>query len=237
MNRAAGRNNSPLSSARWRGLESDSAQCARRSRGVGLVALLLFTVALMTPVIALADETPQSTVVVQNRKHTGTHEFGLGVGVLPLDAFTKGLTVSGSYSLHFSDLVGWEVAQFFYSFHMDTGLREELDAFELRPTPFEVVNYYLSSNFIWKPLYWKGSWLNSSLMYGEFFVLAGGGYGWLTRSARPLVDLGLGFRFYTGEHLSFRLDARYLWFFGGDSLSDLDAKDEIWLGVGGGFSL
>jgi len=206
---------------------------------VGVFALVLAGVVCSAPATARAQEGNKSysTLVVQNRKYNSTHEFGLGFGVLPLDAFTKGLTVSGGYTLHFTDNVAWEVAQFFYSFHVDTDLKKELAAFDLRPTPFEVVNYYLTSNFVWSPLYWKGAWLNRSLAHGEFFLLAGGGYGWFTRSKRPAADLGLGFRFYTSDLISFRLDARYLWFFGDNILKSFDVKDEIWIGLGSAISL
>jgi outer membrane beta-barrel protein len=171
-----------------------------------------------------------SAMVVQNRKYDPTHEFSATLGLLPLDAFTKGLTLSGSYTLHFSQLVAWEIVQFSYSFPLDTDLKDELDAFDLRPTPFEVLNYYATTNFVWKPLYWKGSWLNDSLIYGEMFLTVGGGYGWFTRSGRPGLDLGVGFRIFGSELLSFRLDTRYLMFF--SDFEQFDIKDELWIGLG-----
>ena len=96
---------------------------------------------------AFADEAGYSSRVVQNRKHFGTHEFSLAVGTLPLDAFTKGVTLGGSYTIHFSERYAWEVGQFNYSFHVDTDLKDELKAFELKSTPFEVLDYFAMSNF------------------------------------------------------------------------------------------
>ena len=54
------------------------------------------------------------------------------------------MTASGSYTLHFNDLFAWEVAQFFYSFGVDTDLENELLAFDLKPTPFERVEQYVT---------------------------------------------------------------------------------------------
>lgn len=173
-----------------------------------------------------------SSAVVQNRKYDPTHEFSLSAGVLPLDAFAKGITASGGYTLHFTPKVAWEVAHFYYSFHVETDLNDKLAAFDVRPTPFELLEYFLTTNFVWKPLYWKGSWLNSGLAHGEFFLTAGGGYGWFTRSQRPGGNVGLGFRLWGAEWLSFRLDTRYLAFPSGLGGGEFDVNDELWVGLG-----
>ena len=149
------------------------------------------------------------------------------VGVLPMDAFTKGITGSGAYTLHFNDVIAWEVAQFFYSFPTETELKDELRAFDLKPTPFERIEQFVTSNVLFKPLYWKGAWLNQTLTYGEMYLAAGGGYGWLSRTERPVVDAGVGFRFYFGDLVSTRLDVRHLSFF-----NDADVHNDIWVGLG-----
>lgn len=187
---------------------------------------ILLALSCMLPITAVAESVLPS-LAVQNRKYTDTHEFTASVGTLPLDAFKKGLTLSGSYTLHFNDLFAWEVAQFFYSFAVETDLEAELIAFDLKPTPFERVEQFVTSNILFKPLYWKGAWLNSGLGYGEFFLAAGGGYGWLTRTQRPVVNIGLGFRIYLHELVSIRFDLRELAF-----ISENDTQNELWLGLG-----
>jgi len=158
----------------------------RFSSTVRLAAVSLLA-ALLTTAAASAQDEEQSTqayesMAVQNRLYSQTGEFSFFVGMLPLDAFTKGLTLSGAYTQHFSDLIGWEIIHGYYSFHLNTGLWDELEVYELQPTPFEVVeNTLLTTNLVIKPLYWKGSWLNRSLMHGEMMLFAGGGYGWFTR--------------------------------------------------------
>lgn len=171
-------------------------------------------------------------MVVQNRRFDPTHEFSFAVGWLPLDAFTKGVSLSGSYTLHFSDSWAWEVGHFGYSLQYNTPLWDQLEAIDTRPAPFETVDFYATSSLLWKPLYWKGSWLNSSLAYGELFLTLGGGYGWLTRSARPALDAGGGIRIYGNSLISFRLDLRYLMFFGDQIFERFDVKDELWIGLG-----
>ena len=172
-----------------------------------------------------ADSLP--ALAVQNRKYTDRHEFTGAVGLLPLDAFTKGVTFSGAYTLHFTDVIAWEVVQFFYSLPMETTLQDELRAFDLQPTPFERVEQYVTTNFVFKPLYWKGAWLNENLSYGEYMLLLGGGYGWMTRTQRAVINVGLATRIYASEMVSFRLDVRGLAFANAD-----DVQNELWLGLG-----
>ncbi len=201
-------------------------------KATSLLAFAAVALCLLFPSAGFAQAEDYAAKVVQNRKFDPTHEFGVNLGWLPLDAFTKGISVSGQYTLHFSESWAWEVVQFFYSFQYDTSLADELEDFDLAPTPFEIVDFFVTSNAVWKPLYWKGSWLNDTLTYGEIFFVAGGGYGWLTRSARPAFDAGGGFRIYAGPLFSFRFDMRYLMFIGDNIFEDFDVKDELWLGIG-----
>jgi len=176
------------------------------------------------------------SVTVQNREYFGHHELGLAVGVLPMDAFTKGVTLSGSYTLRFNEVVGWEVAQLSHSFPVDSGLQGDLRAFDLEPQTFEVIETTLFTNLVITPIYWKGAVLNDGLMRGEMMLIAGAGVGWFTRSVRGGFDAGVAFRFYLSRLLSVRLDVRYLGFL--ESRSDgLDLHSDIWIGLGLAFTL
>lgn len=178
------------------------------------------------------DRRAYSAVVVQERAFQPTHEFHAGGGILPLDAFTKGVTVGGGYTLHFSHLIGWEVLQGSFSFKRDTDLADELEVYDLRPSPFEVLDWFVTSNLVYKPLYWKGAWRNEKLVRGETFFMLGGAFASYTRSRRPGVNAGMGTRLFLSEHWSLRFDARYMWFFGDNLLEEFDVKDELWLGLG-----
>ncbi len=195
---------------------------------VALWVGILFVAA--TP--AHAEEQSYSSKVVQNRKHLGTHEFTAQVGVLALDAFTKGITFGGAYTLHFTEHLAWEVINGLYSVHADTSLKDELKALDVRATPFEVLDFALMTNFVFKPFYWKASWLDNRLLYGEFLFNIGGGYGWYTRSSRVGLNVGTGARFYLSELLSLRFDMRYLLFFDDTILEDFSYKDDLWLTLG-----
>jgi len=181
------------------------------------------------------EESPRAyeSMAVQNRLYEQAGELSFFVGVLPLDAFTKGLTLSGAYTQHFSDLLGWEIIHAFYSFHLNTDLWDDLKVYDLQPTPFEVIEHtLLTTNLVIKPIYWKGSWLNSSLIYGEMVFFGGGGYGWFTRSKRIALDLGAGIRFYASRVFSFRLEVRHHIFFKSSVFEDLDLHHELWTGLG-----
>lgn len=175
------------------------------------------------------DEGGLRYLAVQNRLHSPTHEFTAWVGTLPMDAFVKGLSFTGAYTLHFNELVAWEIGQFTYSYGLDTGLKEELANLPqpVGPTPFETTRYFISSNVMFKPIYGKLALLNSSIIHGELYLMAGVGYGWLTITSRPIVDAGVGLRLYAGDYLSFRFDIRDYLFF---NLEDL--HNELWLALG-----
>jgi outer membrane beta-barrel protein len=191
------------------------------------VSLVVLALGIL-PLSAAAQDEEQglSTLAVQNRQHSMIHEFGVGVGTLPIDAFTKGLTFSGAYSIHFNDLLGWEIGQFTYSYHIDTKLREELEEYDVQPTEFEVVKYFVTTNLLVKPLYGKLALLNRTLIYGEIFLAVGGGWGWLSITNRAIADFGAGLRLYAGKYVSFRVDVRDYMF-----LTKDDVQNELWLGA------
>jgi len=179
-----------------------------------------------------AAELDYASMAVQNRLYDARNELTLYGGLLPLDAFTKGATLGGSYTLHFSSIVAWEILQYMHSFPMRTSLRDDLAAFDLSPTPFETVEDVVATTFLFKPVYWKGAFLNRSILHGELLLTAGGGYGWFTRSGRAMVSLGAGLRLYTNELLSFRIDVRHMSFFNDSVFQDLDLHHELWTSVG-----
>lgn len=205
---------------------------AFRSLAISLCATLL----ALTTVARAEDDRGYRSVVVQNRDNFGHHELGLSLGLLPMDAFTKGFTIGASYTLRFDEVFGWEIANLMHSFPIESGLRDELLAFDLEPQTFEVVETSVFSNFVWTPIYWKGSVMNESLVLGEIMFIAGGGVGWFTRSTRGGFDAGLALRMYLSSLTSIRLDVRYQGFFE-DTPEGLDLHNEIWIGLGMAFTL
>lgn len=202
-------------------------------------AVLLGTLSPSAP--ARADEeddaAPYAAQAVQKRLYMANHELSLHLGVFPLDAFTKGVAVGGSYTYHFTELFAWEAVNAQHSFHSDTDLRADLEALAVEPTPFEVLENLVTSNFIFKPVYWKGAWLNRALIHGEFFLAAGGGYAWFTRTGRVALDYGGGVRLYAHKWISARLDVRHIIFLNDEIFSNPDLEHDLWLALGVSFSL
>jgi len=199
-----------------------------------IISAFMFIVAVVCfPCSLLAGEEDETsgmkTLAVQNREHSMTHEFGVWFGTLPLDAFEKGIAFSGAYTLHFDDLLAWEIAQFTYSYGIETDLKEDLENLPqpTGPTPFETVQYFVTSSVMFKPIYGKLAALNQALIYSEMFFVLGGGYGWLTVTDRPVIDVGAGMRIYAGSVVSFRIDVRDYMFVNLD-----DLHNELWVALG-----
>ncbi|MCA9665869.1 MAG: outer membrane beta-barrel domain-containing protein [Myxococcales bacterium] len=106
---------------------------------------------------------------VQNRLYRNQHEFSVGAGVLPIDAFYKGFSVSGGYGWHITDLFAVE-GRFYYMFNFKTSLREDLENnFNIPTSRFDELRWYGQLGLLFKPLYGKLSLLNDSLVYGELY--------------------------------------------------------------------
>nr|WP_255651891.1 outer membrane beta-barrel domain-containing protein [Corallococcus sp. AS-1-12] len=170
----------------------------------------------MVPGLARAQaeelENPGTVSAVQDRLFRMHHELSLGVGVLPADAFYKGLIGTVGYTYHFSDTVAWQVGRGTYSYNVQTSLRRQLERdFDAAPTAtaFEdQVQWMVGSDLMWSPLYGKTSFLNANVLHFEVFLLAGGTVVKVDRSDgfRPAVNLGLGVRLFSSQNVSFRLD-------------------------------
>jgi len=174
------------------------------------VRTLLLTL-WMFPSFALAQteelENPGTVSAVQDRQYRMNHELSFGVGVLPIDAFYKGLLAQLGYTYHFSDSFAWQVGRGAYSYDVDTGLKAQLQRdFGVLPTAFDQVQWMVGSDLIWSPFYGKSSFLNRSVRHFELYLIGGGSVLKLTSAFRPAVNLGLGARLFTGQHISFRLD-------------------------------
>jgi outer membrane beta-barrel protein len=155
---------------------------------------------------------------IQRRPYRLGHEFQLGLGVLPLDAFYIGMVASASYTYHFSDFWAWEIAGGGYSLNFGTGLRRELfDVYGVEPVGGggERIKAFATTSAVAKPLFGKLSIFNLDITYAETFFVAGVGPILKGDYWRPVINLGVGLRFWSGAALSWRLDVRdYLIFSG-----------------------
>ncbi len=206
---------------------------------IGLLGLALLGTFAPRVSHAYDDAEQAGTYAVQNRAFQLKHELNASGGVLPLNAFVKGLTFGGGYTYHFSDLWAWEVAQFMYAKGLDTDLRDELmsNFTPVAPTLIESVEYLGSTSVVVKPFYGKFALLNQSVVHAEMFFVLGAGFVKMKPSAfRPGPDFGAGMRFHLGGHWSLRFDVRdYVLF--KDITKGLSAKNELWLALSIALSL
>jgi len=200
-------------------------------------SLVAIALACLAPGVARADDEPV-TYAVQNREFPIRHELTASVGVLPVNAFTKGITLGVGYTYHFTPTWSWEVAQFAYSFGIDTALKQELlSNFQVQPTQIEQLELFLSSNVVATPLYGKLALVNRWVVHLEFFLDAGPALG---RYLNPTVwrggfDAGGGFRFFVNQLFSVRVEVRdYTFFKGASPASEMYIGLAAALSFGGG---
>lgn len=184
-------------------------------------ALYILALSLALPAMAHAEAQPDietdapRVFSIQPRPYRLGHEFALGLGVLPLDAFYKGAVIGASYTYHFSDFWAWEMANLNYSLNIDTGLEGELlDKYGVRPVDAAGGKITLigTTNLVVKPLFGKLSAFNISKVYAETYFVAGGGPIRLEREGRGTFyfagDIGVGIRFWVAKAFSLRFDVR-----------------------------
>ncbi len=172
-------------------------------------AILVLSLLAPLAVFAQAEEleNPGTVSAVQERAYRMQHELNLAVGILPLDAFYKGLYAQVGYTFHFNDSFAWQVGRGAYVYSARTGLREQLERdFGVLPTAFDEVQFFVGSDLMWKPLYGKLSVLNRWVVHGEVYVLLGATIFKFTDSFRPGINVGAGGRIFVNKYASFRLD-------------------------------
>jgi len=207
------------------------------------LAAVFLALLVAAPALAQYDDEVGggSAVVIQNRRFKMAHEFTLEGGTLPLDAFVKGVTLSGRYTLHFDDFSAWEIAGGTYSLNIDAGLKQQLiDRFGVQPQSFATLLLTVDSNYVMKPFYGKLALFNRTLIYAELFGVVGvtASY-WSDDSWRPGPDVGVGARFFVTEWFSIRTDLRYAVLFGGVPIVDPKATIDgsLLLAVGASFNV
>lgn len=174
--------------------------------------LFVAALVLILPAFAFAQheelENPGALVAIQERKFQLRHELTLAGGVLPGDAFYKGLTGTVAYTAHFNDHFAWQVGRGTYSYNLATGLREQLERdFDVLPTAFDEVLWAVGSDLVFKPFYGKFAVMNRHVVYLEAFALAGASAVSLTNGIRPAADVGLGLRLFLNQNVSVKFEA------------------------------
>lgn len=172
------------------------------------------------------EEGGGSAVVIQDREFNMAHEFTMSTGTLPLDAFVKGVALTGRYTLHFDDFNAWEIIGGTYSLNLDSGLSEILAKnFAVQAEELPQLVVVADTNYVAKPFYGKFALFNSVIIYQELFLNAGLTVSyWSDGSFRPGPDVGAAIRFFVWDWMSLRFDIRHALVMNGIPVVDPNAQ-------------
>jgi outer membrane beta-barrel protein len=154
-------------------------------------------------------------VAIQNRRFQLDHELTVSGGVLPVDAYYKGVTATGSYTIHFSPSWAWEVAQVTWAYNVQTDLMRKLiqvsnaQGGRNSPAGIPAIQWIAATHLVVKPLYGKQALFNTQVLHLEAYLQAGPAVVVMTGAERKYdlgVDIGGGLRFWLTEGLSTRFD-------------------------------
>jgi len=199
----------------------------KRKRILSVACCLVLCGVVLAPLAPAAGqesgrEEGGKVYAVQKKEYRMKNELYAAVGVLPMDAFYKGVTIGGGYTYHFSHHFAWEVFQFLYSNNVDTGLEDKLiEGFGAEKDNFREVKMLANSNIVFVPLYGKMSWLNRKVVQMELYLTGGPGVAQYKDYVRQRAEgyaeeskyyfsanFGLGLRLFFSKAFSGRLDLR-----------------------------
>jgi outer membrane beta-barrel protein len=181
------------------------------------------------------DEEKVAAYAVQSRLFRLGGELTVAAGILPINAFNKGLTVGGSFTYHMSNSWAWEVIHGAYVYkQLDTGLKTELlENFNVQPTEISALDFTLSSNLMLTPLYGKFAVFNRRLIHLDVSLPFGVAMARYINPQAYLVgpDVGIIFRVFVSPHVSFCLDLRDYVFF-----NHWNTRNEVHVALGAAFA-
>jgi outer membrane beta-barrel protein len=163
-------------------------------------------------------------VAVENKKFNPQYDVTAHLGILPIDAFYKALTVGVSYTHSFRSYLSWEVLNAEYAFPQDTNLKNDLlTHFSVRPAGIlDNIDYYGVTSLIYTPIYSKHLLFNDRVVHGEFSFLASTGLAkFSSGDSAVMYGGGIILRFFKSQALSFKLDGRLYGHNGKNKSSDL----------------
>ncbi len=171
--------------------------------------LLALVLSLASPAVAQVEElqNPGRVLAVQDRYYQLNHELVLGGGLLPGDAYYKGISAQLAYAYHFTDALAWQVARGTYSYNLATSLRKELERdFGILTSPSQEVQWTVGTDLLFSPIYGKSALLNRLVFYSELYLVLGATVIKTPDAFRPAVNFGAGGRLFTTRALSVRLE-------------------------------
>lgn len=150
-------------------------------------------------------------VVVENRQYQPASDFGIHIGVLPMDAFYKALSLGFNYDRVVDSAWTWEVVNFQGAFKQDTGLKSDLiNNFSVKPTGIlDYVKNYGTTSAVYTPIYGKNLFFNKSIVHSELgFLLGAGVINFNSGDSAPIFGTGAQLRFFKSQTFSIKFDSR-----------------------------
>ncbi|MFK8137896.1 MAG: hypothetical protein AB8E15_06025 [Bdellovibrionales bacterium] len=151
-------------------------------------------------------------VAIQNKSNYLDHDLSVGLGLLPSDAFNKGVTLGVSYTYFYENYSAWEIIQFRQSFNLEQTLKTDLIdlGVDLNSNNFkgklDYIDHIITTSWIYTPYYSKTLMFNSKLINNETsFRLSLGGVKFKETGYQPLIGLGAYTRYYTELGRSWKL--------------------------------
>lgn len=153
-------------------------------------------------------------LAIQRRPYLLKKEIALNLSYLPLDNFTRYFSLGLSPTYYFNDYLGWEVVNANLAKANSTGLNEFIRSHGAETDPFDILQWYVTTNIIYTPIYMKNLFMNDSVVWGDLSFV--GGYGISSfRDAKNVhvIDGGFFMRIFVAERWALRLDLRQFVYF------------------------
>lgn len=183
---------------------------------------LIYKFLLLVPLVSCFVNAQQSStktdaydlpevVVVENRQYQPSSDFGIHLGVLPMDAFYKALSVGLNYNKVIDSVWTWEIVNFQAAFKQDTSLKSDLiNNFSVKPTGIlDYVKNYGTTSAVYTPIYGKNLFFNKRIVHSELgFMLGAGVINFNSGDSAPIVGTGAQLRFFKSQTFSVKFDSR-----------------------------
>ncbi|MFZ3229798.1 MAG: outer membrane beta-barrel domain-containing protein [Pseudobdellovibrio sp.] len=156
-----------------------------------------------------AFDLPQ-VVAVEGRMYDPKSDVTASVGLLPLDAFYKALTLGLSYNRNMGDSITWGIINAQAAFTSETSLKKDLLALQVQTQGLlDYIRYYVTTDLIYTPIYGKNLLFNKSLLRTEMSLLASAGVvSFNSGDMVPMAGMGGQIRFFSSESISYKFDTR-----------------------------
>lgn len=163
-------------------------------------------------------------VAIENKKFNPLKDITFQLGVMPLDAFYKALTLGTSYTHRMNSYLAWEVINANIASPQDTNLKRDLiENFSAKQKGIlDSVKYYATTQVVYTPIYSKNLLFNKDVLYGEWSFVGGAGIvGFESQETAPLIGMGLIGRFFSTDKTSYKVDGRLYYHTAPNKSSDL----------------